>query len=188
MSLDHFTALPIANGFSYTLASRLGQILRLAEDRYGQRDHSYTPLGVEFSPNGPQLWFPGNIRHVVIQLSLECRTEPLRAYYQLAHETVHLLSPTGGRDTTVLEEGLATYFSEMYMLEHFESPWHSGMESYSSARAHVKALLDLDEQAIKRLREEQSKISSITAEEILSRYPEIGDAVATALTQPFTRE
>lgn len=37
----------------YTLASRLGQALDLAEDRFGARDHEFTILGVEFHNSGP---------------------------------------------------------------------------------------------------------------------------------------
>ena len=45
--------LPAGNGYTWTLASRLGEMLKLAEERYGPRDAGYTILGVEFADDGP---------------------------------------------------------------------------------------------------------------------------------------
>lgn len=51
-------AQQIPNGFSYTLTSKLGDILNNAEILFGPRDYSYTILGIEFYnlPN-PQVWY-----------------------------------------------------------------------------------------------------------------------------------
>jgi hypothetical protein len=61
---DPITCNLLANkfegGFGWTLTSRLGDTLKLAESVYGKRDESWTILGVEFSSSGPpQLWYPG---------------------------------------------------------------------------------------------------------------------------------
>jgi len=85
------------SGWTFTLATRLGHMLRIAEERYGQRDGSYTILGVEFTEGVPQLWYPDNVDDIAIQLNVTCLHEPHRAYYQLAHECIHLLSPTGDK-------------------------------------------------------------------------------------------
>jgi hypothetical protein len=184
-----FLALPFDGGYTWTLVSRFGQMFSLAEDRYGERDRSYTFLGIEFSPDGPQLWYPNDVRNVVIQLSPECLNEPLRAHYQLAHECVHLLSPTGGWQVTVLEEGLATHFQHDYLRQHFDVDWYSpGMRSYDKARSLVEALLVIDANAIKNLREDQPKIQLIRSEAILVQYPELGKDNAVALTSPFVRD
>jgi hypothetical protein len=47
----------------------------------------------------------------IVQLSNESRDNRDQALFQLAHETVHVLSPVDVGTTTALEEGLATYFS-----------------------------------------------------------------------------
>jgi hypothetical protein len=67
-----------AGGFNFTLASWLGKMLRQAEKLYGERDKSYTILGVEFRDSVPQIWFHGADRkNVVVQLGLpRCRTQP----------------------------------------------------------------------------------------------------------------
>lgn len=36
-------------GCTWTLSSRLGQMLREAEEQFGERDKSYTILGIEFN-------------------------------------------------------------------------------------------------------------------------------------------
>src|SRR5437763_183874 len=114
MNASHFVAehRSARDGFTWTLPSRLGALLNEAERLYGERDRSYTILGVEFGPGDPQIWFPGNRRHIVIQLADNALENTALAVYQLAHETIHLLSPTGTANAPVLEEGLATAFAE----------------------------------------------------------------------------
>lgn len=183
-----FVVLPIEDGFSWSLASRLGHMLRTAEERYGERDSSYTPLGVEFSPAGPQVWYPGNDRRVVIQLSLECLSDSGRAHYQLAHECIHLLSPSGSLGGTVLEEGLATCFSQDYVRKHLGLDWSPGDTRYVEARDLMRVLLDVDASSIKKLRKKQRSISSIGAQDIVSAYPAVGKELAVALTRQFPYE
>jgi hypothetical protein len=55
--------------FTWTLASRFGEMLREIEKLYGIRDRSFTILGVELGEGLPQIWFPGNCNHIAIQLS-----------------------------------------------------------------------------------------------------------------------
>ena len=181
-------AKPTHEGYSWTLPSRLSHMLRTAEEVYGRRDLSYTILGVEFSEAGPQVWYPGNCNHIVIQLGIECLNEPHQAFFQLAHECIHLLSPSGNRNATALEEGLATHFSITYMYETFQACWYPSMMSYKKACNAVEELLAVDSNAIKQLRQQQSKISSITEDEILAAYPSIKLETAQYLSQAFDRE
>jgi len=79
---------------------------------------------------------------------------------QLAHEAIHVLGPTQSW-ATVLEEGLATYFSQAYMDRvygfHFEAPnrW------YDAAMRAVSPLLAKNKLVIKELRARQPQISKI---------------------------
>lgn len=183
--------LPDGSGYTYTYASRLGDILALAEEKYGERDRSYTLLGFEFIDGIPQIWYPRPERkNIIIQLTQACLTETMRGYYQLAHECVHLLSPTGGRRANILEEGLATYFSAWYMRDHLKmTGWDdSGIPSYRVAQGFTEMLLDLDPNVIKVLRAEQPIISEITADLIVKHYPTFPESVAQKLCQPFDRD
>ncbi|MBA3867566.1 MAG: hypothetical protein H0X30_00275 [Anaerolineae bacterium] len=193
IALNQFVTshLPDGGGYTWTLASRLGQILQMAQERFGQRDLYYTILGVEFIDGIPQVWYPGSHsgrKDIIIQLSLECLADPMRSCYQLAHESIHLLSPTGGKAATVLEEGLATYFSAYYMREKMAAPdWHSNMKCYAEAQAMTEALLKIDPDAIKKLRVEQPTISAMSADLLLRFYPALGVDLAERLTTRFER-
>ena len=143
---DLIIAQPLAtsNGYTWTLASRLGAMLRDAQQRFGERDASYTLLGFEFCGDVPKLWYPGNCRHVVIQLTQSCLTDLILACYQLAHECVHLLSPSGGSHANIFEEGLATQFAHRYVQDTFHFDMPATLPSYQAARLLVERLLALD--------------------------------------------
>ena len=94
------------SGYTWTLASRLSEMLHMAEELFGVRDCSYTILGIEFGPDNPRIWYPGSRRHIIIQLALSAATNRWKAYYQMAHETVHLSTWTK----------LLPYFSTTYSL------------------------------------------------------------------------
>ena len=144
--------LPTGDGYSWTLTSRLGAILCELEGRFGERDKSWTILGVEFEKNGPQIWYPANCKNIAIQLAPNAIENEMLACYQLAHEAVHLLAPTGGRHAPILEEGLATVFSEDFVLREFRVSNVTNLPHYIEAAACVRLLLETHPDAISRLR------------------------------------
>ncbi|MGZ3525685.1 MAG: hypothetical protein ACXU9L_12910, partial [Thermodesulfobacteriota bacterium] len=95
--------------YTFTLASHLGQMLEMAEQRFGPRDRSYTILGFEFRAGLPQIWFPGDGMNVIVQLDSSSMNDPNLPLFQMAHECIHLLTPVLSANASVLEEGLATY-------------------------------------------------------------------------------
>jgi hypothetical protein len=143
-------AHPIAGGFTWTLASRLGSLLNEAECQYGPRNRNFTILGVEFREGVPQVWFPGNCGHVVVQLGLSAMQDPNIALFQLAHETVHLLDPEAG-GTNNLEEGLATHFA-LGIMQSLGVNYPTGDPRYNAACAFVRAMLTERPDAPKELR------------------------------------
>ncbi len=180
--------LPAGNGYTWTLASRLGHIIRTAESLYGPRNLDFTVLGVEIQGDIPQVWYPGNCGHVVIQITTNCATDSMRACYQMAHEAVHLLSPTGRGGTNVLEEGLATHFSARYMREHCASPnWNANLPSYTRAQALVEELLGFDADIIRKLRALRRTFPEISADDVLAEASSVPPRLALELTQPFER-
>ena len=169
-------------------SSRLGATLHRAEKMFGPRDATYTILGIEFSAGTPQLWFPGHRRQIVIQLTTECLSDLVRACYQLAHECIHLLSPTGGRKAPVPEEGLATFFSELYLREVFAKSVKPGLPSYADACGKVRQLLAIDPAIIRNVRAKQSMFHLITVADILGMRPDVPRELAERLTARFVRE
>lgn len=184
-----FFARPLdsGGGYTWTLSSRLGSMLRIVQERFGPRDSSYTILGFEFGGDIPQIWFPGNCRHVLIQLTPECATDTVRACYQLSHECVHLLAPSGGQNANNLEEGLATHFCHRYIVETFGVNWPSTIQSYAAARIAVEELLASDTSVIRRLRERQPCLPLVTPEDIISIAPGTRHDLAAFLCERFIR-
>jgi len=187
---DHFqtTTLPGNSGYAWTLTTRLGDMIAEVEKRYGQRDQSWTVLGIEFSPNGPQIWYPGNRKHIAIQLAPNALQDTVLACYQLAHESVHLLAPTGGMGAPVIEEGLATVFSEDYVLQKFLSRGHTSMSSYIEAAALVRELLSIAPDAIPRLRSIQPAFTEMTNATFVEAGLVVPESLVAQLLSPFRRE
>lgn len=71
-----FTATPIEGGYSWTIISLLGTILKDAEGLYGERDRSFNILGVELcDQEQPQTWYPcgwNGQKDVIIQITKDC--------------------------------------------------------------------------------------------------------------------
>lgn len=180
-------AMPIPGGYSWTLTTRLGDMLRKAEHAHGDRDLSYTILGIEFEINGPQIWYPGNCKHIAIQLTHDTQTDIRKACYQLAHECIHLLSPVGKEGASTLEEGLATHFAHQYVQDNFSFSMPATIPGYEVARNLVDELLSIDSGAVKALRRIEPTISKITAAQMVSSYPSLNPVTAAALEAPFVR-
>lgn len=185
----HFTAvaLPTNDGCTWTLVSRLGQMLEEAESLYGPRDRDWTPIGVEFGPGSPRLWYPGNCRNVAIQLAMNAVDNNAVACYQLAHECVHLLAPTGAAKAPVIEEGLATVFSEDYACRVFRLQGPTDWPSYIEAATKVRQLLAIDSQAIKLLRAIEPSFVKMTSATFASAGLDVPATLVSELLAPFIR-
>ncbi len=159
------------SGFTWTLTSRLGEILHNAEKRYGERDKSWTILGVEFSNlSQPEIWYPSpddGRKHVIIQLTKKASQDKKSALYQLSHEVVHLLSPAGRDGSTVFEEGLAMYFAitNLQTMNYDISDRYISGKKYKQAYKLVDNLyknFDNAEARIKKLRSKVKRTRDIT--------------------------
>ena len=118
-----------------------------------------------------------------------------RACYQLAHETVHLLSPVRRETGTYLEEGVACHFAVHYMttkLNENEFFWmDTGDPKYHRALNVVKPHVDRNKQAIIELRRDEAewrKFGDISEEELKEAFPRLEAEDAHLLTSPFIRD
>jgi hypothetical protein len=185
-----FCCEAIPNGWTYTLITRLGEMLREIEGRYGTRDRDWTLLGIEFGGSRPCLWYPGDCGYVSIKLSDNARTDPQRAFFQLAHETVHLLSPTGKRNALVIEEGLATiYAREMCQrlgvnLVEDGAEYVEGAE-YVYAKLITQEFLNLHPDGIRQLRTHKRSFCDFSAILIHDTFPDVSEKLAADLCEPF---
>ena len=155
-----------------------------AERQFGPRDMSYTILGIEFAGTRPMIWYPGDRKHIVIQLSIDALTDLPRACYQLAHECIHLLAPTGGQDANNLEEGLATLYGENYATKWFNTPRGCGGAEYERAKRVTHKALSINPTFVRDIRIAKPCFRSLTPLDILDR---VGTTTADAeyLCQPF---
>jgi hypothetical protein len=168
----------------WTLATRLGDMLREAERQFGARDMSYTILGIEFAGDQPMIWYPGDCKHIVIQLTVDALTDLPRACYQLGHECIHTLAPTGRQDAINLEEGLATLFGENYATKWFNTPRDCGGKTYEVAKAVTQKALSMNPNFIRQIRAHKPSFCDFTPGDILNRVS-IESADAEFLCQPF---
>ena len=181
--------LPEGNGYTWTLASRLGDMLHIAEKLFGPRDPSYTILGIEFVSDNPRIWYPGSRGHIIIQLSPSAATNMSQACYQMAHETVHLLSPSGGKNGTNFEEGVACYFAAYYMKNRMNEPcWLPDLPSYKRALELITPRLDEDIYCVRRLRTHQPSFPKIGREEISAEFPDLTPTDVDFLISKFDRD
>ena len=188
-SLGHY--LPAQAG---EFADTLNHMLSLAENEYGPRDQAFTIWNIEFTRKHPSVYglrFGAKVVTIILSrsvLALARKGEWRNAYWELAHECVHLLSPPTERGAIVLEEGVACSFQRRYMQEFhgFERP--QTMACYASAEAKFQELRDLDEDIIWKLRQEEPVFRHISPALILRHCPAASDELAEALTKPFNRE
>lgn len=158
-------------GMSWTLTTRTGELLTELEDRYGARDKSWTLLGIEFSEDGPDIWYPGSNdspppKHVAIRLSPAAFRNYKEAMYQLSHECVHLLSPSGRASAPVMEEGLAKLYSMEIIVRlcgHPPGQNYGNLSAYDYAAGYVHQLLQIDSNAIRKLRDKEPAFFKMTA-------------------------
>ncbi len=182
-------------GFTWTVVSRLSDILNNAEQRYGKRDQSWTLLGVEFSNlNQPEIWYPfisQKRKHLIIQLTKSASKNEKKALFQLSHEVIHLLSPAGKEGSSVFEEGLATYFS----ITNMKTLNYDIDESYINEKKYKQAYKLIDnlyknfpntDDRIKTLRGQVKRIRDITPEQFSYAFTGLNKKYATLLAKKYT--
>lgn len=145
------------------LKEELSKIIGEAELLIGPRDSSYELLEPRITDAcyaTPAFYPPRKVRIYLTKLS---KTARHMAAYELSHEVVHVLSPVRyGESVTVLEEGLASYFSFRYVERNYGVQFEStGDPHYDEAMRGVEKLLTKNEFVIKELRVREPVISRI---------------------------
>ena len=153
----------------------LSTIINTAENMFGDRDFSYSVKSIVFSSDNsqsPQIFW--DCFDVEIVLSRNSQTDLNTACYELAHETIHLLSPVPMWDVNNLEEGVACYFSKLYMIDvgNFSIVWQT---NYQKAFDKVSDIFYNDIHWIRRLRKKQPSLSQITSKLIRDEISSLTD-------------
>ncbi len=179
-------------GFTWTMTSRIGDMLKEAEAMLGPRDRAWTILGAEIRTDPqatPQNWYPGypQRKDIVFQVVPAADRDRAEAVFQLAHEVVHALAPMPGGGANVLEEGVAAWFAADYTKKAKGVDIHSSLPSYQDAHAKVGKLLDRDREAILKLRKIEPAFGKITPETFTAAGLDIPADEIAALLAPFNR-
>lgn len=170
--------------YTFTLATRTGQILCFVEARYGPRDRSFTLLGLEFCDTGPRCWFPGNSGHIIIQLTTSAMNDAVQACYQLAHECVHLLNPVKFGTASVFEEGVAALFA-LECARHFQPSYTPAADKYAAAADLAGLALAINPDVVRQLRSEGTPFSAFTPAQLAAACPGLPTEVASVLCSGF---
>lgn len=171
--------------YSWSITSRLSDMLSIAEDYLGERNKEYSIIGIEIeNTEQPYIWYPDNSKHVIIRIAENCINNMNEAIFEVAHECIHCLCPNKDKCTTILEEGLATWFS-VYYTKSNNINIHPQEQNYQDACNLVSQLLEYDFDIIKKARKQSPDISDITKELLIELCPNINLHLTNELTKPF---
>lgn len=190
----HILAEKTQTGYTWTLASRLGALMVEAQKQFGVRDKEWTLLGVDFTKDqAPSIWYPfsGDDQKMIgILITQQAANNEKEAIFQLAHEVIHTLSPTGPNNSSlVFEEGLASHFSvhAPRKLGISIAPDYFASGKYRSAYQEVEKLYAIYPDAserIKKLRLEIRSFSDLDEATFRKQFPQLSSRhVKTLLTR-----
>lgn len=168
--------------YEQTLLDELLKIMEEAELLFGPRDRSYELLPPRITECACAYPYVYPFRKIRIYLTADAKTR-YSAAYQLAHEAVHALGPTQGW-ATVLEEGVATWFSHAYMNRVYKLQFEAPNRWYDAALRAVSPLLAKNKSVIKELRARQPQLSKVD-EKLLAEVAAIGPDLARLLCVDF---
>ncbi|HAS8448209.1 hypothetical protein VVYB158_06615 [Vibrio vulnificus CladeA-yb158] len=156
-----------------------------AEDKYGKSVSNLKLLPVQFHTNGPYVSYPTN-HDLLVTISDSCRIQRNRAYYQLAHEAVHTLSPVNIENVSWLEEGVAVNFSHCFMARHCGVSWdRTGSEKYDLAWRYVKELIKVYPGAIRLIFKTFGRLSSLEHRKVQNLFPRASNKLVIQLCARF---
>ncbi|MEP9360474.1 hypothetical protein [Sphingomonas sp. KR3-1] len=181
----HKAALP--DGWTASWPDLVSWMLIEAERRFGPRDPRWFFAGVEFADGVNHVTYPLADRpfHVAIRLTRAAAADPRLAHFELAHEIVHLLSPSANPSASnCLLEGMAGVF-QLEMASMAELGVGVGPGPYLDAIQAVLALIGIDPGAVRKIRAACPDLAALTPDALLAIVPALSKARAEQLCAPF---
>ena len=164
-------------------------LMVMAEAWFGPRDARWFFTGLElWEGDVPSTYYPGNRPfHVGIQLTQSAASNPKQAYFQLAHEVVHLLGPSPTREcANVLEEGMATRF-QLHISHLVGLGFPITLPSYVHAMGELDKLLALSPDAVRTIRAVHPDLRHVTDTELMKMVRGVSPELAASLCGRFVR-
>lgn len=140
MRIENFQVVGNARPHGYTDEMILSDVRSFGvevEKIFGPAVNEWSIGGVRFDPkaNQPCLWYPYGLQGVVmVNLDRNATTSIEFSRFQLAHEMVHCINPSGGNSANVLEEGMAAWFQQSYATKKLKGFVQLGDKKYIEAR------------------------------------------------------
>ena len=137
-----------------------------ANKLFGENMNEWQYDGIIYGEFGPMIRYFHNEKKVKIMVLTSVNTDFYRGLFQLSHEIVHLISPTGLERTTNLEEGCVVWFSFLQINKFgggsdYLNSCKIENTNYGKTFALVSKLLSTQPEAIKLYREHQPLIGKI---------------------------
>jgi hypothetical protein len=188
-----FTTKLSRGRFEFTAPTWFGLLLSEAEELYGKRDCTWTPLGIEVSDGPNETNVCPSKKQVHIRLSSKHIDDYDFTLFNLAHETIHVLGPCLRNEVTFLEEGVTNafalgrkHYSNQGYANHIRSSHLSDpTDKYAQALAAVESLLRLRGDAIFQLRKTEKYLSRITPSQIVDAVPGCPNELSARLCVKF---
>ena len=98
---------------NHSLDSLRDYLLNNLERKVGDRDKLWVLHStVLFDDVEPHIFYPARgLPFIRVNLTISTERYPQQRFFQMSHEVVHLLNPSGGLNATNLEEGFASFNS-----------------------------------------------------------------------------
>jgi len=167
-----------------SLTPIVSHVFDAAEAMYGPSDPSYCFCGLTFTCERGQMITDHRNRRTWIGVPTSYLSHQKALGALLAHECVHVLSPTQHLVSN-LEEGAAVHFSAFYTLQYLGIVFPERYAPYQAAARATRKLFGIDPAILKKLRKYQITISEITTDMILNACPECPVELAEFLTSQF---
>jgi hypothetical protein len=177
------------------LTGSYAQLLAEAEQLYGERNRAWTFLGVQVGGFKENVTWPIDKKRKLACICLQKLSGqmPDFLHFNLAHETIHMLSPPDADKVTYLEEGVAVVFSLTRKI--YGDPTYLGKQQevleqdpdgkYTVSWKDVDRLIKTDPNAIAKLRSQNKSLSCISAAQIMDIAPSFDSVVAERLSRRF---
>ena len=164
------------------------QLMAYAEQLFGPRSIRKTLYQPDYDEDGPFVRYTPSFDGAFADLSYNSKSSWPCAFYELAHETVHLLDPRGDSSpvptASVLEEAIASSFAAHCQEIAGVTPFpHKG--NYSLA-IELSQKLGRDLHEVGRdVRQKHGHFSNATAPQLMEIAPMCPEEVAKNLTSDF---
>ena len=159
-------------------------LLATAEAMLGSRERTKRVCQPRFTDHDqPLLRHTPDQQGAYVELARNAECTWSLTIFQMAHETIHLLSPIVG-DAKNLEEGVAVEFS-LYVQPLFGISVQPDNSAYLQALQLVRMLPGGPLQAARQIRDRLGSLEAATAQNLLGLFPSVDEAVAESLADRF---